>query len=274
MAPALASMLPSLLVVLGLALIVLVMLVACRSPTTTAAAAAWSPSSTPLSRRSPSRISFSPVAAGSARERRPPLHVVALVGSDRQSERELRVDAADFDDDYDMALVHCIAKAADDRKAENIVAMRVDGVSTLTSYLVVLSGRSRPQNQAIASSISKGVQELLRQMRRRSNDDADGDGDDGDDEAKEVERPVLPEGTAESGWMLLDYGSVMVHVMTPKSRLFYNIEGQWRDRGGYYVDLSDVLIPPEQQQQPPGGGVGGERQATEEEEVPDDPFWS
>jgi len=34
----------------------------------------------------------------------------------------------------------------------------------------------------------------------------------------------------------------MVHVMTPKSRLFYDIEGQWRERGGEYLDLSDVLV--------------------------------
>jgi hypothetical protein len=30
--------------------------------------------------------------------------------------------------------------------------------------------------------------------------------------------------------------------MTPKSRLFYDIEGQWRERGGEYLDLSDVLV--------------------------------
>jgi len=34
----------------------------------------------------------------------------------------------------------------------------------------------------------------------------------------------------------------MVHVMTPKSRLFYDMEGQWKSRGGEYMDLSDVLI--------------------------------
>ena len=36
----------------------------------------------------------------------------------------------------------------------------------------------------------------------------------------------VPEGSADSGWILLDYGEVMVHIMTPKSRLFYDIEGQ------------------------------------------------
>ncbi|KAI2499883.1 hypothetical protein MHU86_14621 [Fragilaria crotonensis] len=31
--------------------------------------------------------------------------------------------------------------------------------------------------------------------------------------------------------------------MTPKSRLFYNVEGQWREKGGIEVDLADVLLP-------------------------------
>ena len=39
----------------------------------------------------------------------------------------------------------------------------------------------------------------------------------------------VPEGSADSGWILLDYGEVMVHIMTPKSRLFYDIEGQVRN---------------------------------------------
>lgn len=52
----------------------------------------------------------------------------------------------------------------------------------------------------------------------------------------------VPEGSADSGWILLDYGEVMVHVMTPKSRLFYDMEGQWRERGGEYMELGDVLM--------------------------------
>lgn len=52
----------------------------------------------------------------------------------------------------------------------------------------------------------------------------------------------IPEGSADSGWILLDYGDVMVHVMTPKSRLFYDMEGVWRKRGGESLDLSNVLV--------------------------------
>ncbi|EEC46330.1 predicted protein, partial [Phaeodactylum tricornutum CCAP 1055/1] len=97
-------------------------------------------------------------------------------------------------------------QAADGRKADDIVVLHVGNVSTLTSFLVLLSGNSRPQNQAIAAAIVKDVQERYALTPGGSG---------------------VPEGSAESGWMLLDYGNVMVHVMTPKSRLYYNVEGQW-----------------------------------------------
>lgn len=156
--------------------------------------------------------------------------------------------------DDDLApLVRVIAKAADMRKAEDIVAMRISKLSTVAGFIVICSGNSRPQNQAIASAIADDVDEEF---------DGDycllGNG--------------VPEGNADSGWILLDYGDVMVHIMTPKSRLFYDIEGQWREKGGEYMDLNDVLLPnspsdmgsssPESD-----GTMGG---ISEE----DDPFWS
>jgi ribosome-associated protein len=152
--------------------------------------------------------------------------------------------AADNDEDL-MSFVKCIVKAADGRKADEIVALEVGHVSTLASVLVVLSGNSRPQNQAIAAAITKDVQ------------------------AEYGMRPGgtgVPEGNAESGWMLLDYGSVMVHIMTPKSRLYYNVEGQWRGKGGRDLDVSDVLIPNKMEVQ--------EQQSEDFVAQEDDPFWS
>lgn len=157
-----------------------------------------------------------------------------------------RPETIPIDDDPTADLVRCIVKAADGRKAENIVALRVSPVSTLTSFLVILSGNSRPQNQAIAAAIRDDVLEEydLKPM---------GNG--------------VPEGSAESGWMLLDYGDVMVHVMTPKSRLYYNVEGQWREKGANEMDLSDVVIPNTVEE----FSMGGTMDIAEQE---DDPFWS
>ena len=172
-------------------------------------------------------------------------------------------------DPIDMEFVTTIVKAADGRKAEDIKVLYVGDVSTLTSFLIVsnllfcvfyftlslcltcniqvLSGNSRPQNQAIVAAITDDVEEEYK-IRPGGNG--------------------VPEGTAESGWMLLDYGSVMVHVMTPKSRLFYNVEGQWKDKGGEEVDVSHVLVPNAPVQTDPGSMDDG---FVSED---NDPFWS
>ena len=60
----------------------------------------------------------------------------------------------------------------------------------------------------------------------------------------------------------------MVHVMTPKSRLFYNIEGQWKDKGGEYMNLDNIVLP----NTVPGDAARvGTMQGIAKE---DDPFWS
>ena len=85
---------------------------------------------------------------------------------------------------------------------------------------------------------------------------------------------------------------MMVHVMTPKSRLFYDMEGQWRERGGEYLDLSDVLVDEVNggvnAVNNVNGGVGEEHDDDDDEEEEkemsmrerldvekkEDPFWS
>ena len=108
------------------------------------------------------------------------------------------------------------------RKASDISAVRVTPCTSLTNFVIIITGTSRPQNQAIANAIVKDVEQYHSGMRCLGNG--------------------IPEGSADSGWILLDYGDVMVHVMTPKSRLFYDMEGVWRKRGGESLDLSNVLV--------------------------------
>jgi len=148
-------------------------------------------------------------------------------------------------------VVRSMVTAADLRKADQIVALRVSKVTTMTSFIVVCSGNSRPQNQAIAASIQDDIEEEY-----------------GDEYV--MRGNGVPEGNADSGWILLDYGDVMVHIMTPKSRLFYDIEGQWREKGGEYMNLDDILlkdvIAPVKEEE-----VGSNMLGIAEE---DDPFWS
>lgn len=155
-------------------------------------------------------------------------------------------------EDDDLAdLVRCIVRAADGRKADNIVAMRVSKVSTVTSFVVIATGNSRPQNQAITAVVQDEVNEEFGLLPGANG---------------------VPEGSADSGWTILDYGSVMVNVMTPKSRLFYNVEGKWKDQGGEYMDISDAILPnvvPEAAAA--AAPSSGTMEGLSEE---DDPFWS
>jgi len=77
------------------------------------------------------------------------------------------------------------------------------------------------------------------------------------------------EGDAASGWILLDYGSLIVHIMTPQMRNFYKLEKRWKDAEIY--DLQNVLPKPGQ------GGVGkevsGDEPAVKGDVDQEDPFW-
>ena len=150
--------------------------------------------------------------------------------------------------------IRTMAAAADSRKAEDIIALRVSKCTATTSWLLICSGSSRPQNSAIAAAIQDDVEEMYDGLKTKSGG---------------------AEGTADSGWMLLDYGDVMVHIMTPRSRLFYDIEGQWRERGAEELDLTDVLLPngmvSEGEAVEGDAELGGAMGGLSEEE---DPFWS
>lgn len=96
-----------------------------------------------------------------------------------------------------------VAQAASDRKAGDIVILRVAEVSYVADYFVMVTGYSRPQVRAIAGAIADQVEQELQQ------------------------RPLRTEGQAEGNWLLLDYGDVIVHIMSPKEREFYNLEAFW-----------------------------------------------
>jgi ribosome-associated protein len=119
------------------------------------------------------------------------------------------------EDDPLMPQINTIALSGSRRKAEGITAIRVSKATVMTEFFMILVGKSRPQNEAIALSISE---EMIEQHNRTCS----------------------RQGNANSGWILLDYGDIIVNVMTPKSREYYDIDGFWGARGEY-ADLSEVL---------------------------------
>jgi ribosome-associated protein len=83
-----------------------------------------------------------------------------------------------------------------------MLAIDVRDRTILADTFVVVTGRSRIQVRSIAEAVAEAV------------------------EAAGVPPPRV-EGLAEGGWILLDLGSVVVHVFTPEQRAFYNIERLW-----------------------------------------------
>jgi ribosome-associated protein len=95
------------------------------------------------------------------------------------------------------------ADAADDRKAGDAILIDISKVSVLADYLLIVSGYSKVQLRAISDSI---IEKLEQEYDRP---------------------PIRSEAKNQSGWVLLDYGDLIVHIMTPEQREFYNLEAFW-----------------------------------------------
>ncbi len=101
------------------------------------------------------------------------------------------------------ALARLAAEACDDRRAVDIRLIRVEEVSSLADWFVICSGLTDVQVRAIARSVEERLEE------------------------ETGRRPLRREGQAEGRWVLLDYGEVIVHVLTPHERSYYDLESFW-----------------------------------------------
>jgi ribosome-associated protein len=102
---------------------------------------------------------------------------------------------------HDLALL--AASAADDRKAGDAVLIDISDVSLLADYLLIVSGYSKVQLRAICGSITDKIEEELDHL------------------------PLRTEGENQGGWVLIDYGDLIVHIMMPEQREFYDLESFW-----------------------------------------------
>jgi ribosome-associated protein len=97
-----------------------------------------------------------------------------------------------------------IVELAEDKKAADIVLLDLTGLTTLADAFVICSGGSERQLGAIADGIIEGMR-------------------------AEKTRPIGREGTATSHWVLIDFGSVVVHIFTPPERDYYSLEKHWSE---------------------------------------------
>lgn len=96
------------------------------------------------------------------------------------------------------------ARAADEKKAGDIIVMDVKKLTAMTDYFVICDTESTAQIKAVVESVKKAL-------------------------SKEKIEILHREGMINSKWVLVDYGGVVMHVFNKEVRYFYNLERLWGD---------------------------------------------
>lgn len=111
-------------------------------------------------------------------------------------------------------IVKIVCAALEEKKAGDLKIIKIDEVSPIADYFVICDGANAPQVEALVDNVEEKLQQ-----------------------AGVVPKRI--EGMKNCGWILMDYGDVVVHVFSKQDRLFYDLERVWRD--GKTVSISDIL---------------------------------
>ena len=105
-------------------------------------------------------------------------------------------------------------KAIDSKKGRDVKALFIRDISTVADYFVICTANSATQIKAISDEIER-LLEL------------------------EGERPLRIEGKRDGGWVLVDYGVVVIHIFLSDMRQFYSLERLWGDAP--VVELEGII---------------------------------
>jgi ribosome-associated protein len=108
-------------------------------------------------------------------------------------------------------LLKIAVKAADDKRAEDILALNMEGISAIADYFIICHGNSDKQVQAIAKEMKDKAEENGYNVKRI-------------------------EGFDEGRWILIDLGDVVAHVFHREERGYYKLERLWGD-----APIEDIL---------------------------------
>lgn len=103
-----------------------------------------------------------------------------------------------------LELAKRAAAILDDKKADKINVIKIEDISTIADYFVVVSGTSSTHVRALSDELEEKLKE-------------------------EGVSPTRVEGYRSNSWVLLDYSSVVVHVFTGEAREFYDLDRLWAD---------------------------------------------
>jgi len=104
-----------------------------------------------------------------------------------------------------LELAHAIVDALEEKKGEDILLLDLAGIASFTSMFVICSGGSERTLRALSNEVRRVIKE------------------------KYSLRPLQVEGEPASGWILLDYGGVILHLFSPDRRDYYALEQLWAD---------------------------------------------
>ncbi len=94
-----------------------------------------------------------------------------------------------------------------DKKAQDICLLEIGRLSLIADYFLICSGLNKVQTQALSDHLQENLQDDHYKLLRR-------------------------EGYEEASWILLDFGTLVVHIFLPETRSFYNLERLWGNAGG------------------------------------------
>ena len=94
--------------------------------------------------------------------------------------------------------------ALDEKKAEDIKIINLEGISVLADYFIIANGTNSSQVQALVDNVEEELHKAGYSLKQR-------------------------DGYSNGNWVLLDFGDVIVHIFDRENRLFYDLERIWRD---------------------------------------------
>lgn len=103
-----------------------------------------------------------------------------------------------------ITLAREIANFLEEHKGEDIIVLDIKDIASFTDFFVIVSGTSRRMLQSLSNS-------LLREIKTQ------------------YHKSSQPEGEADAGWIVLDYGDVVVHLFSPEQRNYYRLEDLWSE---------------------------------------------
>ena len=127
---------------------------------------------------------------------------MTVIGAKHILEREHRITLARVINLDSTELAQLVVEVASDKLAADIVMLDLRGVAPFADYFVIMSADSSRQIEALEADITQGLK---------------------DEQVSRFHR----EGTHDSGWVLLDFSDVIVHIFGPEEREYYHLERLW-----------------------------------------------